>query len=136
MSEPGGRLYLSAPNFYYHPMTEGDLGPFHDRGWGPCAARLFARDASRALRLAGFDVEDIDYVSYFFSQWLTSVIRIANKLFGAKVGWVLTSPLRILPLALDQWLGRWLGELTGRPGLPSPWSPISGVSRNFRHVSP
>ena len=114
--KPGRRLYLSAPNFYYHPMTEGDLGPFRPIEDGGHVRRGYSPAMLRELcDLAGFDVEEITYVSYFFSQWLTSVIRVVIKLFGAKVGWVLTSPLRILPLALDQWLGRWLGELTGRP---------------------
>ena len=115
--KPGGRLCLSTPNFYYHPVTAEDLGPFPTIEDGRHVRRGYSPAMLRELcDLAGFDVEEITYVSYFFSQWLTATIRVVNRLFGAKIGWALTSPLRVLPVALDQWLGRWLGELTGRPG--------------------
>jgi hypothetical protein len=98
-------------------VTAEDLGPFPTIEDGRHVRRGYSPAMLRELcDLAGFDVEEITYVSYFFSQWLTSTIRVANRLLGAQFGWVLTSPLRILPVALDQWLGRWLGELTGRPG--------------------
>ena len=130
--KPGGRLCLSAPNFYYHPVTEGDRGPFPTIEDGRHVRRGYSPAMLRELcDLAGFDVEEITYVSYFLSQRLTATIRVVNRLFGAKIGWALTSPFRVLP-----W--RWInGSVGGSANLrlarvfPSPWWPISGVSQDL-----
>lgn len=115
--KPGGRLCLSTPNYDYHPVTPEDRGPFPDfedgrhvrRGYSPAMLRELCDEA-------GFEVEEIGYVSHFFSQQLTAWQRVANDRLGGRIGWAVTLPLRLLPVLLDDWLGCWLGRILGRPG--------------------
>jgi 2-polyprenyl-3-methyl-5-hydroxy-6-metoxy-1,4-benzoquinol methylase len=114
----GGWLLLTTPNFFHHPMLLGDRGPFFRpiengghvrRGYSPAMLR-------ELCDRAGLQVEEIDYVSNYFSQLVTTVLRILNLCLGQKIGWLVSFPLRVLSLLLDGWLGRWLGNWLDRPG--------------------
>lgn len=115
--KPGGRLCLSTPNFDYQPVTLDDLGPFAEVEDGRHVRRGYTPAMLRELcALTDFEIEEVAYVSQYFSQKLTAFVRVANRVFGGRLGWVLTLPLRLLPLTLDPWLGRWIGDIVGRPG--------------------
>lgn len=115
--KPGGRLLVSTPNFYYHPLEFADRGPFADVEDGRHVRRGYSPAMLRELcDRAGFVVEEIDHVSFFFSQIGTKLTRLLNKWFGLKLGWTLLLPYRIVPVLFDQWLGKWLSEVLAMPG--------------------
>ena len=66
--------------------------------------------------LAGFRVAEIGYISHYFSQRATTIIRLTNRFFGKGLGWLVSLPLSALPLLFDDWLGVLLGHWLGRPG--------------------
>jgi 2-polyprenyl-3-methyl-5-hydroxy-6-metoxy-1,4-benzoquinol methylase len=109
---PGGWLLLTTPNHFYRPMG-GDLGPFRAvedgghvrRGYSPAMLYELCEEA-------GFRVEEISYVSHYFSQVSTEMMRWINRALGIGLGWIVSLPLRVLPVLLDDWLGRRLS----RPG--------------------
>lgn len=119
--KPGGRLYLTTPNYYYR-ASDKDMGPFSvvedgwhvRRGYSPAMLRELCADS-------GFEVEEISYVSYFFSQlgWRAQT-WLAHSAFGRLLGngpqWLITAPLRIAPILLDGWLGRWISYAFDWPG--------------------
>jgi 2-polyprenyl-3-methyl-5-hydroxy-6-metoxy-1,4-benzoquinol methylase len=115
--KPGGRLCLSTPNFDYYPLEEADKGPFANVEDGRHVRRGYTPAMLRELcDRAGFEVEEIGYVSYYFSQQLTSWARLLNKWFGQRLGWAIVLPLRLIPLLFDGWLGKWIGYALGRSG--------------------
>ncbi len=115
--KPGGRLFLSAPNYYYHPMSAGDRGPFREvedgghvrRGYTPAMLRELCDDC-------GFEIEEIGYLSYYFSQMTTAMIRIINGVAPSVISWPLSLPMRALTVLLDGWLGKWISIALGYPG--------------------
>ena len=114
--KPGGRLYLSTPNYHYR-SSDKDMGPFSAvedgghvrRGYSPAMLRELCGDA-------GFDIEEITYVSQFFSQVVTRWQTWLARVIGNKPQWLMTLPLRWLPVVFDPWLGRWIGRVWGWPG--------------------
>lgn len=114
--KPGGRLILTTPNYYYR-SSQADMGPWSieedgghvRRGYTPAMLRELCADA-------GFDVEEITYVSHIFSQlvWRLQVRLI--HVFGNKVTWLLILPFRFFPPILDGWLGRLIGPAMGWQG--------------------
>ncbi|TWU25796.1 class I SAM-dependent methyltransferase [Bythopirellula polymerisocia] len=105
--KPGGRLLLSTPHYYYLPMSDEDLGPFltEETGWhvrrGYTSAMLL-----ELCETAGLHHGEISYCSGFISQMVTRFWRTCNRLpGGTALGFVLTLPLRLLPLILpDRWI--------------------------------
>ena len=110
--KPGGRLLLTTPNYDYVAMSKTDNGPFEkeEQGWhvrrGYTPAML--RELCRASR---FEIERIEYCSFFFSQIVTTLLRSLKPRLGLGA-WATILPLRLLPLGLDGWLGK----AVGRPG--------------------
>ena len=103
----GGFLLLTTPNFYYKSITDGDNGPFSkvEDGWH--VRRGYTKEMLRELcAKSGFKVEDISYCSGFFSQKVTFLLRILNRIIGVKMAWVITLPLRILPIIFDNILSK------------------------------
>jgi 2-polyprenyl-3-methyl-5-hydroxy-6-metoxy-1,4-benzoquinol methylase len=115
--KPGGRLYLTSPNYNYRPLSAEDMGPFSlvedgshvRRGYTPCMLRELCQEV-------GFEIEEITFVSHFFSQVLTRLGRAFSGVLRGRLAWLVTLPLRPLPLLLDGWLGRWVGSAVGWPG--------------------
>jgi len=114
---PGGRLLLSAPNYYYHSLSKGDRGPFRQvedgghvrRGYSPAMLRELCTEG-------GFEIEEIGYVSYYFSQMTTAMIRAINSTIPPLISWPLSLPMRALTILLDGWLGKWISGALGYPG--------------------
>ena len=98
----GGFLLLTTPNFYYKSITDSDNGPFRkvEDGWH--VRRGYSREMLKELCIkSGFKIEDISYCSGFFSQKVTLLIRMFNEIFGVRISWLITFPLRILPILFD-----------------------------------
>ena len=108
----GGRLLLTTPNYHYRPMDSGDLGPFPKVENGSHVRRGYSRGQLAELcERSGFIVEEISYCSGFFSQKITSFLRLFYRR-GYPVAWVLTLPLRpFIPMA-----DRLVAALSGYPG--------------------
>jgi SAM-dependent methyltransferase len=104
--KPGGWLLLTTPNYFCRPMG-GDLGPFRAvedgghvrRGYSPAMPQELCEEA-------GFRIEEIGYVSNYFSQRSTAMIRRINRALGIGLRWIVSLPLRVLPALLDGGLGR------------------------------
>jgi SAM-dependent methyltransferase len=104
--KPGGRLLLTTPNYNYVAISPTDNGPFETSETGWHVRRGYTPAMLRELcDMSGFTVEQIGYCSFFFSQMITRLLRSLQKRFGL-AGWAAVLPLRVLPLALDRWLGR------------------------------
>lgn len=119
--KPGGRLYLTTPNYHYRSSIH-DMGPFSttEDGWhvrrGYTPAML-----EELCAVAGLEVEEIGYVTFFFSQVVTRIqTRLAHSRLGCLLRdagqWPLTAPLRLIPPLLDPWLGRCMSRILGWPG--------------------
>jgi 2-polyprenyl-3-methyl-5-hydroxy-6-metoxy-1,4-benzoquinol methylase len=110
--KPGGRLFLTTPNYFYCPMG-GDKGPFREVEDGGHVRRGYSPAMLQELcDKAGFRVEEIGYTSFYFSQRCTAIMRRINAVLGTTLGWAVSLPLRAVPVLLDGWLGRWFA----RPG--------------------
>lgn len=98
--KPGGLMFLTTPSYFYRPISPREQGPFSEFEDGWHVRRGYTATMIKELcDAAGFKVEEIDYCSGFFSQKVTAIMRIFNKM--GIVGWVLTLPLRLLPLLFD-----------------------------------
>ena len=103
----GGFLLLTTPNFYYKSITDSDNGPFSkvEDGWH--VRRGYSKEMLRELcAKSGFKIEDISYCSGFFSQKVTFLLRIMNGIIGVRMSWLITLPLRILPIIFDNILSK------------------------------
>jgi 2-polyprenyl-3-methyl-5-hydroxy-6-metoxy-1,4-benzoquinol methylase len=115
--KPGGRLYLTAPNYYYQPLAPEEMGPFQatEQGWH--VRRGYSPAMLRELcAVAKLEVEEITYVTYFFSQLVIRMQLAITCVIGVLAAWMATALFRILPPVLDGWLGRWLSHVVGWPG--------------------
>jgi hypothetical protein len=98
-------------------MSAGDRGPFREvedgghvrRGYTPAMLRELCDDC-------GFEIEEIGYLSYYFSQMTTAMIRIINGVAPSVISWPLSLPMRALTVFLDGWLGKWISIALGYPG--------------------
>ncbi len=118
--KPGGRLYLTTPNYYYRSSFY-DAGPFSTFEDGSHVRRGYSSAMLQELCAdAGFEVEEITYVSHFFSQLVTRLQMSLAHNFGHRIGnelqWLISAPLRVLPVLFDGWIGRWIGSALGWPG--------------------
>lgn len=99
--KPGGRLLLTAPNFYYNSISKGDDGPFLQVETGWHVRRGYTSTMLQELcREAGLIIEEISYCSGFFSQKTTALMRWIGKL-SWKLAWIVTLPLRPFALIMD-----------------------------------
>lgn len=97
--KPGGRLLLTSPNYYYRAIR-GEIGPYSKVEDGGHVRRGYSKGSIQELVSGtGFILEDISYISGFFSQKATWFLR----LFPGQariVPWLITLPLRpFIPLA-------------------------------------
>lgn len=100
--KPGGLLLLTTPYLNYHPISVGDMGPFSKVEDGGHVRRGYNRSMLRELcAVSGFKIEKIDYCSGFGSQLATKILRGAVKLFGYRIGWLITLPLRPVAFLLE-----------------------------------
>ena len=102
---PGGRLYLTTPNYYFRAVTNTDNGPYSKVEDGGHVRRGYSRGSlSELFSGSGFVIEEITYCSGFLSQRITTLLR---QFRGDTyvVGWLLTLPLRLLIPPLDRLLG-------------------------------
>jgi len=107
---PGGRLLLTTPNYLYTPVTSLDKGPFKpfESGWH--VRRGYSPAMLRELcAAAGLTVEEISYCSGPISQLVVKVYRpLAN--LSVAFAWIVTLPLRLLPLLLEHNVGKLLPQ--------------------------
>lgn len=92
--KPGGRLLLTTPSFYYRSITMED-GPFVPLEDGNHVRRGYNRSMLiELIKVAGFEVEEIDYCSGYISQKVTKLYRVVSAItpFLAKL---LILPLRV-----------------------------------------
>lgn len=109
---PGGRLFLTTPNFDFRPITDEDLGPISTVEDGGHVRRGYRPDDLNDLcRTAGLTPEEISYCSGFLSQKITALLRRMGAV-NYLAGWVLILPFRLLPPLLDGIIAR----ITGWPG--------------------
>jgi len=98
---PGGRLLLTTPYQKYLAITPEDNGPFckTETGWhvrrGYTEAMLI-----ELCDISGFMIEEVSFCSGFFSQKVALIQRKISK-YSPLLSWLMTLPLRILPLVLD-----------------------------------
>jgi len=97
--KPGGRLLLTTPNYYYHPITKWDRGPFLTKETGWHVRRGYTPDMLAELcHLSGLTCSEVSYCSGLISQKVTGLWRAAGELpIGSAVRWAVTLPLRMLP---------------------------------------
>jgi SAM-dependent methyltransferase len=119
--KPGGRLILSTPNHYYR-STDSDMGPFSKTEDGWHVRRGYTAPMIKELcQQAGFEVEEIGYVSFFFCQLVTTFqtwlghSKLGNTM-GQYVQWGLTAVTRIVPIILDPLVGKWFSRQFDWPG--------------------
>lgn len=98
---PGGRLYLTTPNMKFIPISDEDDKPLSIIEDGGHVRRGYTpEDFDRLCKTAGMKVEEIDYVSGFFSQKITWLWRTMNRVHPI-VAFGVTLPFRILPPLFD-----------------------------------
>ena len=98
--KPGGRLLLTAPNYYYRAITTGDSGPFSTQETGWHVRRGYSVAALQELcRHANLDVEEINSCSGFLSQKVTALWRVIRMPIAIR--FALTLPLRLFPPIFD-----------------------------------
>ncbi len=110
--KPGGQLLLSTPNYFYHPISKGDRGPFmkEETGWhvrrGYTPAMLQELCAQSGLTCAA-----ISYCTGYLSQKMSWIWRWFDEHVPSKgLNWIITLPLRTAPIVLpDERATRWIG---------------------------
>jgi 2-polyprenyl-3-methyl-5-hydroxy-6-metoxy-1,4-benzoquinol methylase len=107
-----GTLFLTTPNFHFIPVTKLDYTPISQVEDGGHVRRGYTPEMLTDLcNSAGLKVRRIEYLSGFFSQKVTALLRIASRV-SYPFGWALVLPLRILPPLFDPLLSkvsRWPG---------------------------
>ncbi len=102
--KPGGRLLLTAPNFFYRYITSGDKGPFSKVEDGGHVRRGYSKamieELSNEARLM---IDNISYCSGFLSQKITFIQRVVSRIHPL-LGWAVIFPLRILPPLFDRFV--------------------------------
>jgi SAM-dependent methyltransferase len=102
--KPGGRLLLTAPYFFYHPITPGDKGPFSKDEDGGHVRRGYSKAMLRELcNHANLIPENISYCSGFLSQKITFIQRVLSNIHPL-LGWIVILPLRFLPPVFDRFV--------------------------------
>ena len=99
----GGYLLLTTPNYFYRPISDEDIGPFPlPNKLGSHVRRGYTKTMLEELcSESGFKVQEISSCSGFLSQKITFLIRFLNEIVGFRFSWLITLPLRILPIIFD-----------------------------------
>lgn len=99
---PGGFLLLTTPSYFYKSMSASENGPFSHTEDGWHVRRGYTTEMLRELcEYSGFRIEKISYCSGFFSQKVTWLMSVLTRLLGFPLSWLVTFPLRLLPLLFD-----------------------------------
>jgi SAM-dependent methyltransferase len=100
--KPGGRLLLTTPNYYYHPISQSDRGPFLTEETGWHVRRGYTPPMLQELcERTGLVCHEVTYCGGYLSQKMTKVWRTSGFMPGGSgVRWVLTLPLRVVPAIL------------------------------------
>ncbi len=103
-----GKLFLTTPNFYFKPMY-GDpiekinpINPIEDGGHVVIGYKQ--EDLIKLCNKTNFITEEISYCSGFFSQKITNIFRILFENTNHPFAWIITLPLRILPILFDKFI--------------------------------
>lgn len=100
----GGLLLLTTPNFNYIPMGIGDskdnLSKIEDGGHVRIGYTL--EDCILVAKKANLSVVSVEYCSGFFSQKCTALQRYLTNYLTYLPAWVITLPLRLLPIMFDK----------------------------------
>jgi SAM-dependent methyltransferase len=110
---PGGLLLLTSPNFFYKAISKSDNGPFckEETGWHVRRGYTISM-LTELCELSGLRVIEVSFVSGYLSQKITWLIRLLNTRLGVPLTWLITLPLRALPLLFDAIIS----SLSGFPG--------------------
>jgi len=99
--KPGGMLLFSSPNFFLHPISQTDQGPFSTIEDGGHVRRGYTKVMLEELcENAGFRIELISGCSGYFSQRITRIYRFFFG-FHPLLAWLVVLPLRIIPVLFD-----------------------------------
>jgi 2-polyprenyl-3-methyl-5-hydroxy-6-metoxy-1,4-benzoquinol methylase len=96
--KPGGILLLTAPNVEFRPIGGDDVveveenGGHVRKGYGPDDLRALCAQAC-------LEVEEIGGCSGVASQNVTRIQRVLTRRVGYPAAWVISAPLRIIPIA-------------------------------------
>jgi 2-polyprenyl-3-methyl-5-hydroxy-6-metoxy-1,4-benzoquinol methylase len=102
--KPGGKFYMTTPNFYYIPMTKEDNGPFSKFEDGGHVRRGYTKQMLIELcDAAGLKIEEISYCSGFFSQKTTFLFRKLSNI-NFLFAWAFILPIRPFIPILDKFL--------------------------------
>lgn len=106
--KPNGILLLTTPNYDYIPMGIGDkkTGLSQIEDGGHVRIGYTPEDCCKVCEGTGLNIIQIEYCSGFLSQKLTALQRILSKLLTYYPAWLLTLPLRILPLIFDNLISK------------------------------
>ena len=100
--KPGGRLLLTTPNLVYRSITSEDMGPFSECEDGSHVRRGYTKAMLEELcRTSNLLPNRISYVGGFLSQKTTALFRVLGSIHPI-FGWIVTLPLRVVPLVLDR----------------------------------
>lgn len=100
--KPGGRLLLTTPYFFCHPITCCDKGPFSKIEDGSHVRRGYTKDMLEEIcGQANLKIKSISYCSGFLSQKITYIQRKISKVHPL-VAWVAILPFRLLPPLFDR----------------------------------
>lgn len=99
--KPGGRLYLTTPNYYFRPIYNEDTGEVSTVENGGHVRRGYTEQQLTDLcKISGIAPIEISYCSGFVSQKLTALLRRLSE-FNYVLAWLLILPLRLLPPFTD-----------------------------------
>ena len=96
MLKPEGRLLLTTPYKYYKPLHGDNISEHEDGGhvrWG-----YTFNDLKELFIASGLEIVVEDYISGFFSQKITNLMRRLSLVIPHTAAWVLTLPLRLFQI--------------------------------------
>jgi 2-polyprenyl-3-methyl-5-hydroxy-6-metoxy-1,4-benzoquinol methylase len=100
--KPDGRLLLTTPYFFHHPITRCEIGPFSIIEDGSHVRRGYTKEMLEEIcGQANLKIKNMSYCSGFLSQKLTYIQRNISKVHPL-VGWVAILPFRFLPPLFDR----------------------------------
>lgn len=107
--KPGGRLYLTTPFFYFPPLSRKCYGPFAKVDDGTHVRRGYTVAMLAELcAAADLTVEEVTFCSGAISRMVTRLFQSLVPI-SLHVAWLVTLPLRPLPVVLDPMINRLLG---------------------------
>lgn len=100
----GGRLLLTTPNFYLHPIDPLHGGPFSTvEDGGHVRKGYTAEELIELSRYAGLVSPEISFCTGLLSQKITRLHFVSKKIHPV-VAWSLINPFRPLPPLLDSFV--------------------------------